>query len=939
MMLKDFTLTLVLFISSAISAQVTLQPVFATQNDTVTVIFDASEGNGALVGTAQVFAHTGVITSASSSSTDWRHVQGNWGTNDAKVRMTALGNDLHEIKYHINSFYSVPSNETVSALAFVFRDQTGNTVGRSADGSDIFVPIYGSGFASTIIKPSASNSLANQNDSIELEGQASEPATLSFSVDGNVVATAASAQILTHTLQLNTLPLGLHEIVFTADNGTTSQSDTVEVTTRSTTPQAPKPSWGTPGITWRNDSLYLELRAPAKEYVYVIGSFNDWKLDEAYQMNVTPDDSTYWIILDNLPTNQGVSFQYYVGSEAIRIADPYSRMVLDPWNDQWIQDSTYANIPDYPVGKTSEPVSYTHPNPPVYNWDNSYSYSHPPKEELVIYELLVRDFREGHDYNSVIERLDYLQNLGINAIELMPIMEFEGNESWGYNPSFFFAVDKYYGSANEFKRFVDSCHSRGIAVILDIAINHAFGQNPLVRMYWDGANNRPAANSPWFNAVPKHDFNVGYDFNHESPDTRYFTREVLRYWLEEFKVDGYRMDLSKGFTQRNTLGNVGAWGQYDQQRIDRLTEYANVVWGVNPDHYYICEHFADNAEETEMSNRGMMLWGNMNHEYNEATMGYNSNFYGVTHKSRGWNDMNLVGFMESHDEERLIYRNENYGNQNADYTTRDLDTALDRVAMASTFFYTIPGPKMLWQFGEVGYDYSIDYNGRVGNKPIRWDYFQDSNRRALYDHFAELNSLRAQHDIFRKDGNWEMNVGGYTKRLGLSNDTMNVIVLGNFNIIPSAIDPDFDTTGIWYEYFSNDSLVIDDVDTIFTFLPGEYRLYSDVRLKAAPIDPGDTTEPADTPTSNLVSVFPTLMRNGTTTFTVETLSKDFVEIYIYDLNGQFIWKYEEYGMNEGIKEIDWNATTSSGNPVANGVYVYQINRFGKSEAGRLILSQ
>ncbi len=935
-MVRLFTLTLTLLLSFSIWAQVTLQPTFVTQNDTVTVIFDASAGNGALVGTAQVYAHTGVITNLSSSPTDWRHVQGTWGTDDARMRMTSLGNDLHEIKYHINTFYSVPANETVTALAFVFRDQSGNTVGRAADGSDIFVPIYSSAFAAAITNPTGGNSLANINDSIQLEGQSSQPAALTFYVDGNVVASASGVQNLTHNLKFNTLPLGLHQIAFTADNGSSIVGDTIEITTRSTTPQGAKPSWGKPGITWRNDSLYLELRAPGKEYVYVIGSFNDWTLDEQYQMTKTPDDSTFWIALDNLPANSGVSFQYYVGDEAIRIADPYSTMVLDPWNDQWIQDSTYANIPDYPIGKTTEPVSYTHPSPPVYNWDNSYTYEHPDQEELVIYELLIRDFRSAHDFNSVIERLDYLQNLGVNAIELMPVMEFEGNESWGYNPSFFFAVDKYYGPTNEMKRFVDSCHSRGIAVILDLAINHAFGQNPLVRLYWDAANNRPAANSPWFNPIPKHDFNVGYDFNHESPDTRYFTREVLRYWLEEFKVDGYRMDLSKGFTQRNTLGNVGAWGQYDQNRIDRLTEYANVVWSVNTKNYFICEHFGENAEETEMSNRGMMLWGNMNHEYNEGTMAYSSNFYGVTHKSRGWNDMHLVGFMESHDEERLIYRNENFGNQNTNYSTRPLDTALNRVALASTFFYTVPGPKMLWQFGEVGYDYSIDFNGRVGNKPIRWDYFQDPNRRALYDHFAELNELRQTHDIFRNDGNWEMNVGGYTKRLGLSNDTMNVIILGNFNIIQNAIDPDFDHPGMWYEYFSNDSINVTNVDTLFDFEPGEYRLYSDVRLKDAPADTGQP-EPIDTATGNSVSVYPTLSRDGRVTFRVETLTNDFLEIYIFDLNGKAIWTYQEYGMREGVKDILWDGTTEAGSLVTNGVYIYRINRFGNTEEGRLIM--
>lgn len=935
-MRKRLSLVLALGLTISGFSQVTLTPTFVTQNDTVTVTFDATQGNAALVGVSQVYAHTGVITNLSTSATDWRHVQGTWGTDDARMKMTNIGNNQHTLKYHINSFYSVPSNETVSALAFVFRDQAGNTVGRASDGSDIFVPIYTSAFAAAIISPSDPNLLLEQTDSVELEGQASQSAALDFLVDGNSVATT-NGNVLNHTLQLNTLSPGLHTIVFSADNGSTTIYDTLEITIRTMTPTGSKPSWGKPGITWRNDSLYLELRAPGKEYVYVIGDFNDWKLDEPYQMTKTPNDSVFWIILDNLTPGQPVKFQYHVGADAIRVADPYSRVVLDPWNDPWIHDSTYANVPDYPVGKASNIVSYSDPNPAQYTWDNSYTYQRPDQEELVIYELLIRDFREGHSYNSVIEKLDYLQNLGVNTIELMPIMEFEGNESWGYNPSFFFAVDKYYGETNELKRFVDSCHKRGIAVILDIVLNHAFGQNPMVRMYWDGANNRPAANSPWFNPIPKHDFNVGYDFNHESFDTRKFCRDVLTYWMEEFQVDGYRMDLSKGLTQKNTLGNVGLWGQYDQTRVDILTDYANTVWSVDPGAYFTLEHFADISEETALANGGMMLWGNENHQYNEGSMGYPSNFFGVTHKSRGWADMHLIGYMESHDEERLMYRNINFGNRNVNYTTREIDTALQRVALASTFFYTLPGPKMLWMFGEVGYDYSIDYNGRVGNKPIRWDYFQDSNRRALYNHFAILNELRSQHEIFRKDGNLQLGLSAYTKRIGLSDANMNVIILGNFNIVDATINPQFSQTGMWYEFFTNDSLNVTDIDSILSLKPGEYRLYSDVRLRPAPMEPGDTSEPADTPTTNQVRVFPTIADENGVHFEIETVTNDFVEIYIYDLQGNQIWDYTSYGMTESIRDVIWKGTTNAGNYVSNGVYVYRIQRLGGVTEGKLVL--
>merc|ERR1711974_264125 len=97
--------------------------------------------------------------------------------------------------------------------------------------------------------------------------------------------------------------------------------------------------------------------------------------------------------------------------------------------------------------------------------------------------VLVRDFDANRNYQDLIDRLDYFKNLNVNAIQIMPVMEYEGNESWGYNTSFHMALDKYYATENKFKEFIDICHQNGIAVILDVALNHAFGRNPMQRMW------------------------------------------------------------------------------------------------------------------------------------------------------------------------------------------------------------------------------------------------------------------------------------------------------------------------------------------------------------------------------------------------------------------------------------------------------------------------
>ncbi len=196
-----------------------------------------------------------------------------------------------------------------------------------------------------------------------------------------------------------------------------------------------------------------------------------------------------------------------------------------------------------------------------YSWQIN-DFTPPAVEDMVVYELLIRDFTALHSYQSLSDTINYFKRLGVNVIELMPVSEFEGNISWGgYNPNYYFAPDKYYGPKNTLKTFIDLCHANGIAVVLDIVLNHSFGTSPpYVMLYWDKINKRPSANSPFYNPIAKHDFNVGYDFNHESQATKAFTKRVVNFWITEYKIDGFRFDLSKGFTQKNTLGNTAAWG-------------------------------------------------------------------------------------------------------------------------------------------------------------------------------------------------------------------------------------------------------------------------------------------------------------------------------------------------------------------------------------------
>jgi 1,4-alpha-glucan branching enzyme len=691
------------------------------------------------------------------------------------------------------------------------------------------------------------------------------------------------------------------------------------------------------GINYDADptKVTLCLFAPYKKFVYVIGDFNNWTVSSDYFMkrdSVDANTVRWWITLSKLSPGTEYAFQYFVDDDLV-IADPFADKVLHP-DDSYVPAITYPNLKAYPTGKTSEYVSVFQTAQTPYAWQTT-NYIRPNKQDLVIYELLLRDFVARHDYQTLADSLPYIKRLGINAIELMPVMEFEGNESWGYNPVFYFAPDKYYGTKNDLKKLVDKAHENGIAIILDIALNHNFGQSPLVRLYWDAALNRPAANNPWFNPVAKHAYNVGLDFNHESQATKDLVDRVLKYWMTEFKVDGFRFDLSKGFTQTQTCDNnggncnVGAWGAYDQSRINLLNRMSAEARKTDSTAFLILEHFADNSEEKVLSANGFMLWGNMNYSYNEATMGWisTSNFSGVSYKQRGWTAPNLVSYMESHDEERLMYKNLMYGNANGAYSIKDLATGLNRMKLAAAFFFTVPGPKMIWQFGERGYDLSINYpsgtsDSRLANKPPHWEYMSDVRRLNLFKVFSSLINLKENYPAF-ESSNFTLDVSGSVKKISILDSTMDVAIVGNFDVTEKTVAMNFSKTGRWYRYFENDSLEVSDVNQNVTLAPGEFFIYTTAKLPDQ--EKGITTdieEFQDQIVYNfaLEQNYPNPF-NPTTSIQYSVNSSQYVSLKIYDILGNEVETLVNEVQPAGTYKIGFDAA-----PFSSGVYFYQLRQ-------------
>lgn len=926
--MKKFIFLLLTFsIALGAHTQVTTSPTLPTASDEVVITFNASSSD--LAGyTGDVYAHTGVRI---EGSTTWRFVIGSWGNNTTQPKLTRVAANTYTllIEESVRKYYNVPDNESIAQMCFVFRSSDA-----SKQTEDIFVDVVEEGLSVKIKSPDKEKPFYAFGSNVTVDVQANNSTSISLFIDGNEVSTSSTNQIeYTHTISNH----GLQWVKAVATDGTEEVADSSYFyVLGGDVPVASLPEGVIPGINITgNDEVTLVLHDPPakKEFVFAIGDFSDWLLDETYLMNRTPDGKHYWITITGLEPTKEYIYQYWIDGE-IKLADPYTEKVSDPWNDKYISSTTYPNLISYPEGKTTGIASVLQIAPEEYQWEVT-DFVAPPKGELIIYELHIRDFVDDDYIITVLDKLDYLETLGVNAIELMPINEFEGNDSWGYNPSFYFATDKAYGTKNNYKKFIDECHKRGMAVIIDMVLNHSFSQSPLVQMYFDGV--KPTADNPWYNQTCPHEpWCWGYDFDHQSPYTIDFVNRVNEFWLTEFKVDGFRFDFTKGFTNDQT-GNQGS--NYDEQRIGILKSYADYIWEVNPNAYVILEHFTDNTEERELAEykasegKGMLIWGNMNHAYSEASMGWlsTSNFSQVSYKQRGYNYPHLVGYMESHDEERMMYKNLTYGNSSNQYhDVKTLGVGITRQKLAGVFFFTIPGPKMIWQFGELGYEVPIDQNGRTGRKPIRWEYFEDGGRRSLYSTWAELIALRKHYPAFTTD-NFSVSLAGAGKRITLMHEDMNVVIVGNFDVTRRDISVSFPNTGQWHEYYTQSEVDITNISQTLNMAPSEYRIYT-----TSPINREDYI--VDAPIiENIgkpmdINLWPN-PASSQLNVSIYSEKPETVDIKLYDISGRLLSTIHQGNILQGENTLVWNRP----NGIRSGIYFVVVNTSSNRVAKRVLI--
>lgn len=817
-----------------------VEPVCPDADKPCAIRFKPASDNPLYAYSGELYAHLGVIVDG-----EWKFVPSDWGVADDKVHFKKVADNSYELKLEPTLREYFKSGQTpIEKIAVIVRTETGDVKSHDADQ---FCSVTDNKYHAEVFTP--------------------DP------------------------LVTRKMPDGVrHGINYNPDNSVTF-------------------------VLYDQDT-----EGKSHKYCYIVGDWNGWERKTEGAMYWDGSKGCWWITLSGFDTDKEYRFQYRLGNASgsdTYVSDPYTEIVYDEWNDQYI-----PGVPAFPEG-AKQLVSAFQVNRPEYDWKHD-DFKVEDKNDLVIYEMLFRDFTTSQNIAGAMEQLDYIETLGVNAVQLMPIQEFDANLSWGYNPNHWFALDKYYGTREEYKAFVDECHARGLAVIVDVVYNHSTGQHAWTKMWWNGS--ATADNNPFFNVAPAHPFNVYHDMNHENPLVKEHVKRSLEYLLTEYDVDGFRFDLSKGFTQKKTDPDVTAWGRYDQSRVDILKGYADHIWSVNDNAVVIFEHLAEDNEEKVLAEHGMQLWRNVNHEYRSAVAGSSGNF------SRMYSTApfgGFVGYMESHDEERLCYgvgenagsvtwgviglgddwnndrkmtadgvffvvRNVtvkandrfkirkagewndayNYGasadnhrltagqgyvmtngNSSKDMYVPAAGTydiyfcpqvatvwmmnpgsrpeepeieagesedphvvAMRRAGCNAAFFLTVPGPKMIWQFGEIGYDYSIEYNGRTGEKPVvTAEYMADPERKALYDTYSALLKFRRENPrFFDSDADFEWAPSAKVKTITCTVDGKSFHVIGNFDTVSQTADL---KDGSWKDYMTGES-----VSGTIKLKQGEFRL-------------------------------------------------------------------------------------------------------------------
>jgi 1,4-alpha-glucan branching enzyme len=467
------------------------------------------------------------------------------------------------------------------------------------------------------------------------------------------------------------------------------------------------------------ETVEVSLFAPTIEEVHLVGDFTRWQ-----DLPMTRDADGNWRAALELPDGDyGYQFRlpskswFYPQGKWLTVTDPKATRI-DP--------RTGHGILRVRNGKVSVDE---------YKWKHN-DKALPANNELVIYELHVADFSGGEadpwqrgKFKHVTEKLDYLVDLGVNCVELLPIKEYPGDYAWGYTPQYLFAPESAYGPPEDLKELIDECHGRGIRVIFDGVYNHASTETPLAQIDHDY----------WFHHDPKDkSMSWGPQYNYELKDpntgvmpARKFIHENISYWVGEYHIDGIRYDAAK------QLEN------FDAMRM--MADAARAAAGWKEGHagkpfLNIAEYLPETPELVGPPESGRPMdacwqdsffWQVADRTITRGELDLEQVKNCLQPLRKGFGDCTqLVNFASNHDHLRLM-----------PHMAKSLvfdEHAFRRAKLAATLVMTAVGIPMIWMGEEFA-----DYHGKAMDpQKIDWTLLAHDNNKGLREHYKRLIQLR-----------------------------------------------------------------------------------------------------------------------------------------------------------------------------------------------------
>jgi len=545
--------------------------------------------------------------------------------------------------------------------------------------------------------------------------------------------------------------------------------------------------------------------APFAQKVFVAGEFNDWsKTADPLQAEGNGNWSA-----DIATAKIGDQFRYVIhpfgGGEPIWRTDPRARRVYS------------ENDPEESAIKRKNNGYIVQP---VLHWDSG-SFRMPGFAELVVYQLHVATFNaKGSigNFDSITEKLDYLQGLGVNAIALLPIIGFQGQHSLGYNPAFPFDVESSYGGDSEFREFIKSAHDKGMAVIVDVVYNH-FGPEELdasMRRI-DGWYQNDADGAYFYVWSPRKDW-YGPRPDYGRPEVRDFIRDNVRMWLDEYHVDGFRFDSTIGI--RNALGHNNDPSNDIPEGWSLIQDLNSIIKSQPSPKISIAEDLQDNEWITKPG-----FFGGAGFDCQWVSKFYWNIHDAVVAPVDGSRSMisvqDAIGQKYGSDVFSRLLFSENHDSVHKDKGNRRLPDAIDqghadgyparkRSSLAAAIVLTSPGIPMIFQGQEF-----LEWQAWTDKTSLDWSKQQSLNGGKVFNLYRDLirlrrnwynnsRGLRGQHVHVHHVNDMDKVIAYHRWSDGGPGD--DVVVIVNFGHKSfSAYSLGFPREGVWWNRLNSDS--------------------------------------------------------------------------------------------------------------------------------------